>query len=221
MTKGIFSFLLILGFLIFLLGAAFWSWGGSGLAFLGILLMLGAVGGAYYFGVIRSEDVIENWSILVEEGSGKANDILEGTSRFLEESGVKNIAFERRLLAPGVIKEILGEKREFLAIEPLGSIKLKPYKIFLNARDYGKNLHVSWYLTYRVGFIKALLSLIPGLSWIPKVLSDLDLFEQQDLIAYVTNAHHCTLKAVEKLMLNLKQDPSKIDRRTRGFLGVS
>jgi len=221
MTKGIFSILLILGFLIFLLGAAFWRLGGWGLAFLGILLMLGAIGGAYYSGVIRSEEVVENWSILVENGGGKANEILEGASRLLEESGVKNIAFERRLLSPGVIKEVLGEKREFLVIEPLGSIKLKPYKIFLNARDYGKSLHVSWYLTYKVGFIRAILSLIPGLSWIPRFLSDLDLFEQQDLIAYVTNAHHCTLKAVEKLMLNLNQDPSKIDRRTRGFLGVS
>jgi hypothetical protein len=50
---------------------------------------------------------------------------------------------------------------------------------------------------------------------------DLDLFDEQDLRAYVTNAHHCLLEAVNKLMLDLNQDPSKIDRKSRGFLGIS
>ncbi|MEW6675409.1 MAG: hypothetical protein AB1348_05320, partial [Nitrospirota bacterium] len=49
----------------------------------------------------------------------------------------------------------------------------------------------------------------------------LDLFDQQDLTAYVTNAHHCLIEAVEKLMLNIGQDPSRIDRKSRGFLGIS
>lgn len=133
---------------------------------------------------------------------------------------VQNVFIEKRMMAPGVVKRILGEEREFLVVKPAG-LRLAPYQIFLNARDYGRNLHVSWYLTYRIGLLKAFLSLIPGLSLIPKLLRDLDLFEQQDLIAYVTNTHHCALKAVEKLMLKLSQDPSKIDRRTRGFLGVS
>jgi hypothetical protein len=48
-----------------------------------------------------------------------------------------------------------------------------------------------------------------------------DLFDEQDLRAYVTNVHHSLLKAVENLMLSLKQDPSTIDRKSRGFLGVS
>jgi hypothetical protein len=52
-------------------------------------------------------------------------------------------------------------------------------------------------------------------------LSDLDLFDQQDLRTYSTNAHHCLLKAVDKLMLDLNQDPSKIERKSRGFLGIS
>jgi len=41
------------------------------------------------------------------------------------------------------------------------------------------------------------------------------------LRAYTTNAHHCLIKAVEKLMTNLNQDTSKIDRKSRGFLGIS
>jgi len=41
------------------------------------------------------------------------------------------------------------------------------------------------------------------------------------LRAYVTNAHHCLLEAVEKLMVDLNQDPAKIERKSRGFLGIS
>ncbi|MEM3709715.1 MAG: hypothetical protein QXL46_02270 [Nitrososphaerales archaeon] len=189
-----------------------------GLAVFGLILMIAAIGGAFYFGVIRAEEVMENWSILIENGKG--NEVLDSTLKFLKDTEVSNISVEKRMMTPGIIKGILGEEREFLVIKPI-SLKLAPYQIFLNARDYGRNLHVSWYLTYRIGFLRAILSLIPGLSLIPRFLSDLDLFEQQDLIAYVTNAHHCTLKTVEKLMLDLNQDPSKIDRKTRGFLGVS
>jgi len=51
-------------------------------------------------------------------------------------------------------------------------------------------------------------------------LSDLDLFDKQDSSIYTTNAHHCLLQAVEKLMLSLSQNPYKIDRKARGFLGI-
>lgn len=103
----------------------------------------------------------------------------------------------------------------------LESFRLKPYQIFINARDYGDNLDVSWFLTYRPLLWQAALSLLPFVNMIPKTLSDLDLFDQQDLRAYTTNAHHCLLKAVEKLMGGLNQDPSKMDRKSRGFLGIS
>ena len=50
---------------------------------------------------------------------------------------------------------------------------------------------------------------------------DLDLFDTQDLRTYVTNAHHCLLDSVDKLMVSLNQDPSKLERKSRGFLGIS
>jgi hypothetical protein len=48
-----------------------------------------------------------------------------------------------------------------------------------------------------------------------------DIFDQQDLIAFATSVHHSLLKAVEKLLYSLNQDPSKINRKSRGFLGIS
>lgn len=50
---------------------------------------------------------------------------------------------------------------------------------------------------------------------------DLDVFDQQDLNAYVSNAHHCLLEAVSAVMRESSQDLSLIERKSRGFLGIS
>jgi hypothetical protein len=67
----------------------------------------------------------------------------------------------------------------------------------------------------------AALSLISYVSLVPKTLSDIDFFDQQDLRAYVSNAHHCTLRAVQELMEYLHQDASKLDKTSKGFFTVS
>jgi hypothetical protein len=54
-------------------------------------------------------------------------------------------------------------------------------------------LDVSWYLTYKLGLLEALLGIALRRAYVPKF----DLFDEQDLSAYVTNAHHSLLKAVE------------------------
>jgi len=99
--------------------------------------------------------------------------------------------------------------------------RLKPYQVLLNARDYGNSLDIAWYLTYWLSFFRALLTVFPFVSFIPRVIADLDVFDLQDLRAYNTACHCSVLEAVEKLMLSLNQDPSKIERKSRGFLGIS
>jgi len=179
-------------------------------------LVIGFIGVAFLIpAMIKEEEVVDNWSTLIEEGKGGAERIFKDTEDFLKESKVPGLKIERQKLAPGVLKGLLGVKRDFLVVTPLNNPKLEPFKVYINARDYGNNLDVSWYLTYKPkpfrfrGFNPALL------------LRKMDLFDQQDLRAYVTNAHHCLLKAVEKLMLDLGQDPSKLERKSRGFLGIS
>ena len=190
--------------------------------------------------IVKKEEVIDSWSILIGNGQGKAEEIFINTDNFISQTKVPNVKKERKRMAPGVIRGLFGAKRDFLMITETGNRRLKPFQMFIGARDYGNNLDVSWYLTYRLPFRQRLLAyliLIPGLNLliVPFVLVgrlasrvkekrgglDLDLFDEQDLRAYVTNAHHCLLEAVEKLMLGLNQDPSKIDRKSKGFLGIS
>jgi hypothetical protein len=58
-------------------------------------------------------------------------------------------------------------------------------------------------------------------SLVPQTLSDIDLFDQQDLRAYAANAHHCMIRAVQELMLKLHQDPTTLNRQSKGFFGLN
>ena len=235
MSRGVFSLLLMLSFLLIFSGmmlffvfsaffgpyALYAPWSGQ-LILLGVFLMLLTVFLAYIVGVIRPEQVVESWSVFVDEASGRGDEVFNDIEGLIKESRAPNLSVERREIAPGILRGyVLGGKRKFLVVRDSKNLKLAPFQLFISARDYGRKLHVSWYLTYRIGLIRAVLSLIPGLSFIPRLISDLDLFDLQDLTAYVTNTHHCTLDAVSKLMLRLNQDPKNIDRKTRGFLGIS
>lgn len=171
-------------------------------------------------GILTREQVIDDWSIMVEKADGRAEEIFQNTEAFIRYSKAPSLKAERREMAPGIIRGILGTKRDFLVVADT-NFRLSPYQVFINARDYGENLDVSWYLTYRLGFWRSLLRYFPGFRDISFALESLDLFDRQDLTAYTTICHHSTLRAVEKLMWDLGQDPSRIDRKSKGFLGIS
>jgi hypothetical protein len=171
---------------------------------------------------LKREQVLESWSILIKNAQGRAEAIFKDTQELIKESKAPDIEMKSQLVAPSVFKGIFGEKREFLIIRNHTNRNLKTYQMYINARDYGRNLDVSWYLVSKLGFLESLLvKIFVRRREAEVIVRKLDLFDQQDLTAYVTNAHHCLLEAVEKLMLNLGQDPSKIERKSRGFLGIS
>ena len=190
--------------------------------------------------IVKKQEVIESWGILIGDAQGKAEEIFSNTDSFIEQTKVPNVKKERKKIAPGMIRGLFGTKRDFLVINETGNPRLKPFKMFIGARDYGNNLDVFWYLTVKPGFwtrFLAFLLVIPVvnifvlpfalLSGLSSMVREkrgglkLDLFDEQDLRAYVTNAHHCLLEALTKLMVDLHQDPLKIDRKSRGFLGIS
>lgn len=207
------------GALFLLLGAGF---GSTWLAVFGTVMVIYGVGIAFKkLETLQKEAVIDNWSTLIEGGAGKAERIFKDTQEMTQATKAPGLKLERRRLAPGVMRGIAGERREFLVCTDLRSAHLAPYQIVLNARDYGTNLAIDWHLTYRPPLWKAAVSLLLTKVNMENPLLELDLFDQQDLRAYVTNTHHCLLRAVENFMLSMEQDPSKIERRSRGLLGIS
>lgn len=50
---------------------------------------------------------------------------------------------------------------------------------------------------------------------------DMDIFDIEELSAFVTVSHHSLLDAVEELMTGIDQDFSKVEKKSRGFLNIS
>jgi hypothetical protein len=157
--------------------------------------------------------------VLIDNAQGKTEELYQTTMRFIQESRAPEVKIEEVKVRPSWLAGLFGRERKYLMVRNEG---LKDYRMYVGARDYGNNLDVSWYLTCEPGFLKKTFSRILTEGATDKAFSfDLDIFQQQDLTAYVTCVHHCLLKAVEAIMLGLGQDFSKIERKSRGFLGVS
>lgn len=217
MSKALIWLLIGVGF-FFLIVGLFWKiFLLVGLVFIGA----GFVIGLGPDGILRKDQVLDSWATLISKAQGNAEEIFKDTEFFIKESKAPAIEMERKAIASGIVRGLIGTTRDFLIITCQDNFRLKPYQIYINARDYGDNLDVSWHLTYKPSLWQSISALLPYVNVIPVVLSDLDLFDQQDLRVYTTNAHHCLMKAVEKMMLGLGQDPSKIDRKSKGFLGIS
>ncbi|MEW6680031.1 MAG: hypothetical protein AB1297_03270 [bacterium] len=163
---------------------------------------------------LRRENVKEHWAHLIENGQGKGEEVLTSTEILLKETDVW-LKTERKTKFPGVIRGVLGVKKDFLVItDPwLGN-----YEFLVNARDYGKYLDVSYYLMYKPTLWDIIVSIILFFKKEkrePKDFRDLDLFQLRDLHAHSENIKHCSEKAVNSLKVSLDQRPLEI--KARGF----
>jgi len=185
---------------------------------------------------LKKNQIVDEWSVLIRGIPGKAGYIFGTTGNNIDETNVPDVNVEKsKVAAGGAFGGLFAAKRDCLIITNTQNPKLRPYQMFICARDYGNNLDISWYLTYRLSFRQKVLTFFRALPLIGLLfvgvidpeniakteVSNLDFFDEQDLRVYVTNAHKCLQDAVDKLMLELNQDPSKIDRKSRGFLGIS
>lgn len=187
---------------------------------------------------VAMEDVVDQWGTLIQGAQEQGDMLLEEVARGILDSEAPNVRMERRDVAPSWLRGMLGGRRSFLIVSNGEHPRLKPFRMYINARAYGQNLQMNWYLMQQPGigetFTKLML-LVPLLNffalpivWMSRMnqsphagVLELDFFDQQDLNAYVSNAHHCLLAAVDEVVVGLGQDPSRIDRKSRGFFGVS
>ena len=168
---------------------------------------------------LKDEKIIDRWAMIVENAQGLAEQIYGDTESIVKESQAPGISFERVQVRPSWLKGMLGNERTYLMVT---NDALGDYRMFIGARDYGNALDISWFMTCEPGFFSKKLSGVLTSGASDKALSlNLDIFQQQDLNAYATVVHHCMLKAIEKMMSGKGQDTTQIDRKSKGFLGIS
>ena len=219
MVRAVVQIVVGIGLLLFFVGVGF---GHVPSAVIGlVLVVVGLYVGLKPDGVLRKEEVIDDWAALIENAQGNGEHILNRTHELLKESQAPYLSVHKENIISGAIRGIIGGGRLFLVISQGGNFRLTPYQMFVNGRDYGNNLAVNWHLIYRPTFWQSLVSLFLFNTSVADRVFNLDLFDQQDLRAYVTTAHRSVLRAVDDLLLSLHKDPSVLERKSRGFLGIS
>lgn len=173
---------------------------------------------------LQEEKILEEWSLVIQNAQGKGQEVYKEISKLIQESQAPGVAtqmitakIEATLMERFVLKK--ETERQYLNVI---NENMKDFRFYVGARDYGRSLDISWYLTCEPGMLKKAFSRLLTKGESENSLSfALNLFERQDLRAYVTVAHHCVLEAVSSVMTSLGQDPSQIDRKSKGFMGIS
>jgi hypothetical protein len=167
---------------------------------------------------LKDEKILDTWAVVMEDGAGYADALLQNVQGRLKSSELPGITWGTVDAQPGMLKGLFGKKREYLRIVNEG---LKDYRMYLGARDYGRHLDVSWFLTVEPGFFKSAFSSMLAHGNINALSFNLDIFDSQDLRAYVAAVHRCcVMRAVEEVGKQIGQDTSKFNWQSKGVLQV-
>ena len=187
---------------------------------------------------LKEKTIIEQWSVLIEGANGKGKEVFKMTEKILQEKETPKIKLIQKMVAPSFFKQIQGKEKPFLVVS---NTYLKGYKMYIGATDYGQQLFVSWYLSLEpnkyLKIIQALpwwaqLILLPIqiliMIWLwlrrkSKAVSPefLDIFDMEELSAYVTTVHHALIDTTEAISKEVDFDFTKVDLKSRGFLNIS
>ena len=166
-----------------------------------------------------SEDLyqlLERWQVLVDNGSGSADDVYDAMVTALESAEAPGVTWERQGIQAGGM--LTGKSYNGLVIT---NSYMKKFKIYIFAYDYGTALHVAWFLSMQVGFwTRVFASGFLKISDPRALVNFLDIPQELELSAYVSTVHGTAKGAVGTLMTKLEQDFSKVDTRSKGFLEV-
>lgn len=170
---------------------------------------------------LKEETILDEWSMLLDQAAGHGEAILDDVQKRLEAARTPgNPTWKvEEVQSSGLFSRV---KREFLLVR---LEQFKDYRMYVAARDYGIHLDVCRFLTVEPGFFKkaiseALSEKLAGVREADFLSAPKNILVHQDLRAWVTVVHHAVLDAVEALMGQLGQDPSRIRRESKGFLEV-
>ena len=184
---------------------------------------------------LKEENITDRWSTLIVGAQGSGQRIFDEVKKGIEELEPPNLHIvEQNVTMGGAINK---RKRVYLTVKHK---RIKGFYMYIGAMDYGKQLFVSWYLiqepTGLMKFLKLMTShwavalvLSPvvlfgrAIEKVKKEISpiNLDIFDSEELHAYVATGHHAVLDSVERIMGEFDQDFTKVETKSRGFLNIS
>ena len=165
--------------------------------------------------------ILDSWGALLEHCQGEDEGVFRLVEETLNDYRAPGVTWSRRSVVTGFWKGLAGKRREFILVR---NQRFRDYLIAIGARDYGSTLDVSWYLLESAhGIVVRVLAKIPFIGLLLRALGlygDLDVFDQQDLRAWVTVGHRSVRRSVEDLIARRKLE-IEIDWKSRGTFAVS
>jgi hypothetical protein len=163
---------------------------------------------------LKDGKILDKWSTMIFWCQGEEEGFLRAVEANLAAWQAPGVFWKRETVSPGWLKGLMGKRRDFLLVS---HERFDDYTFFVSARDYGTSLDISWYLaaSQKNALAKLAVSYVPG-----SALFNLDVFDQQDLTAYVTVGHRAVRMAVEDLLQKKHLDMA-IDWKSKGMLAVS
>ncbi len=170
---------------------------------------------------LKEGKILDSWASLLTSCQDEEEQLFQMVEERLAALEAPGVTWKRETVAPGFLKALKGKRRDFILVSNQG---FSDYLVCIGIRGYGTSLDVSWYLIVSAkSLIMRLLSHIPFVGMFLRLIGqvrDLDVFDQQDLRAYLTASHHAVRRSVEKLIEEKKLD-IEIDWKSRGMFGVA
>lgn len=164
---------------------------------------------------LKEESILNEWTMMVDHGSGSAGAVIDGIKARLQEAQVPgncNWKIEE-VKSSGFFAKV---RREFLIVT---LDEFSDYHMYIGIRDYGVHLDCCRFLTVEPGFLKKWAS--EKLTGYADALSaPKNILIHQDLRAWTTVVHHAVVGSVEELMTKLGQDTTRLNRGSKGFLEI-
>ena len=170
---------------------------------------------------LQNKNITERWFAAIGGASGSGDKVLRDFISRVQAAGIPEIEVGSQSVSVGLGSKLKGmfsggggsQNRGMLVI---ANKSLPGWLIYAGARDYGKQLLVSWYLVVDEKELPRLARAIGGAS-----MMGLDIFKTEELSAFVTIVHESLKDAVKQVMNEMNLDFTKVDTHTRGFLNIS
>lgn len=158
---------------------------------------------------LKDGKIVREWSTLLPECQAEAPGLIDSIQKRLAACEVPGLSCKEESASTGFLKGMMGKRRDFLVVR---SEQFPEVLVCIGARDYGRFLNVVWYLTTSPKFLNRIRSAAAGDVFI----DELDVFDQQDVNAFVAITRMATVAATEEFAKKRDLDLERLDRQARG-----
>ncbi len=166
---------------------------------------------------LKDAKIMDQWSVMLPGCQGEGPGLMQAVQQTLSSYEVDGLSWKEESASTGLLKGLMGKRRDVLVVR---HEKFNEWLVCIGAQDYGRFLNVVWYLTASPGLMSKLrgggvVGLATGGGQF--VLGDLDVFDQQDVSAFVAVTRMATQAAAEQLAQKRQLNIDRLERQTRGL----